>query len=212
MTEVASVLGILDKFISVASELAKLPALVLPQYQSAAQDLYEICQKLLTANENLSRWLYRFLYFDFRHSDARSNLLTAVQEYKAMKSGPEFQQLKFSCGDIGQIYYRNIASKLGNWFVGQQKLEEVEGIFAALTDADRDMVAFVYDHVVARLDDFVRQAEQNVERGAMNDAEEARLQFKAESREVTERLEKFSGELSDLVILFAGIARVSVTL
>jgi hypothetical protein len=58
----------------------------------------------------------------------------------------------------------------------------------------------------------LRRAEQNVERGAMNDAEEARLQFKAESREVTERLEKFSGELSDLVILFAGIARVPVTL
>ena len=129
-----------------------------------------------------------------------------------MKSGPEFQQLKFSCSDIGQIYYRNIASKLGNWLTSQQKLEEVEGIFAALTDADRDMVAFTYDHVVARLDDFVRRAEQDVERGAMNDAEEARLQFKAESREVTERLEKFSGELSDLVILFAGIARVPVTL
>lgn len=212
MPAITPALGILDKFISVASELAKLPALVLPQYQSAAQDLYEICQKLLTANENLSRWLYRFLYFDFRQSDARSKLLTAVQEYKAMKSGPEFQQLKFSCSDIGQIYYRNIASKLGNWFTSQQKLEEVEGIFAALTDADRDMVAFIYDHVVARLDDFVRRAEQDVERNAMNDAEEARLQFKAESREVTERLEKFSGELSDLVILFAGIARVPVSL
>jgi predicted Zn-dependent protease with MMP-like domain len=138
--------------------------------------------------------------------------LTALQECKTIKSGPDFQQLKLSCSDIGQIYYRNIASKLGNWLTSQQKLEEVEGIFAALTDADRDMVAFTYDHVVARLDDFVRQAEKDVERGAMNDAEEARLQFKAESREVTERLEKFSGELPDLVILFAGIARVPVTL
>jgi hypothetical protein len=72
----------------------------------------------------------------------RGKFLTAVQEYKTMKSGPEFQQLKFSCSDIGQIYYRNIASKMGNWLTSRQKLEEVEGIFAVLTDADRDMVAF----------------------------------------------------------------------
>jgi hypothetical protein len=171
-----------------------------------------ICQKLLTANENLSRWLYRFLYFDFRQNDARSKFLTAAQEYAAMKNGPEFQQLKFSCSDIGQIYYQNISSKLGNWFANQHKLEEVEGIFAQLTDADKQLVAFIYDRVVTNLNDFVHRAETDVERGAMNDAEEARLQFKAESREVTEQLEKFSGELSDLVILFAGIARVPVTL
>lgn len=212
MTEIANALGILDKFLSVASELAKLPALVLPQYQSAALDLYQICQKLLTANENLSRWLYRFLYFDFRHQDARSNFLMTVQDYKVMKNGPEFRQLKFSCGDIGQIYYRNIQSKLGNWFTNQQKIEEVEGVFLALANIDNDMVAFVYDHVVARLDAFVRQAEQDVEMGNLNDSEEARLAFKAEFREVTERLENFSGELSDLIILFAGLARMPVTI
>lgn len=121
MPDIATSLSIFEKFIKVANELAKLPALVLPQYQSAAQDMYKICQKLLTANENLSRWLYRFLYFDFRQNDARQKFLTTVQEYKAMKAGPHFQQLKFSCSDINQIYYRNIASKLGNWFTNQQK-------------------------------------------------------------------------------------------
>jgi len=212
MTTIKTALEIIDKFIGIGKQLAKLPALVLPQYQVAAQDLYTICQKLLSANENLSRWLHRFLYFDFRGSDARQKFLTAIQEYKSMKSGVGFQQLKFSCRDISGIYYRDISSKLGGWFSNQQKLEETAGIFAALIDTDNEMTAFVYDHVVTKLDDFVTKAEQHVNAAAFDAAEEARLQFKADSREVTERLEKFSGELADLVITFAQIARVPVTL
>lgn len=205
-------LNALDGFIGVARELAKLPALVLPQYQSAARDLYKICQKLLTANEYLSRWLHRFLYFDFRQQDVRTEFLEAVSEYRTMKSGPEFQQLKYSCGDISLIYGQEIASKLGNWFTRTQKREEVEGIFASLGDADDTMVRFIYDYVMAKLDDFVRKAEEHVDAGAMDDAEQLRLEFKAESREITESLERFSGELSDLMIRFAQIARVPVTL
>ena len=120
-------LELFDKFISVAKELAKLPALVLPQYQTAAQDLYIITQKLLMANEYLSRWLYKFIYFNFRGSDPVSDFYDLVQDYKSMKNGPEFNQLKFSCQDISSIYYQNISSKLIDWFANKQKEEEVEG-------------------------------------------------------------------------------------
>jgi hypothetical protein len=212
MPAITPTLEVLDKFISIAKELTKLPALVLPQYQPAAHDLYEICQKLLTANENLSRWLYKFLYFDFRQQDARTKFLDLVRDYKTMKQGPEFRQLKFSCGDISAVYYRNIDSKIGSWFSNQGKLEEAQGIFTKLTDADNDMVAFTYDHVVGKLDNGVDSIEKHVEAGVLNDAEDVRLQIKADMREVTEHLEKFSGELSDLVIRFANIARVPVTL
>src|SRR5947209_1125752 len=99
MYAIQAALEALDKFIDISKELAKLPALLLPQYQTAAADLYEICQKLLTAKENLSRWLHGFLYFDFRGKDARSDFLKIAQEYKMMKSRPRFQQLKFSCSD-----------------------------------------------------------------------------------------------------------------
>jgi hypothetical protein len=68
-------LDIFDKFIGIAKEITKLPALVLPQYQAAAQDMYQICQKLLAANEHLSRWLYRFIYFDFRQQNARTKFM-----------------------------------------------------------------------------------------------------------------------------------------
>ena len=54
----------IDRFIGVA-EIANLPILGMPEYRAAANDLYQIAQKLLIANENMSRWLNRFLYFDF---------------------------------------------------------------------------------------------------------------------------------------------------
>lgn len=212
MPGVLTALDAVDKFIGIAKELGKLPALALPQYQDAASDLYEICQKLLVANENLSRWLYRFLYFDFRQQDARTEFLAAVQDYRTMKTGPEFQQLKFSCSDIGQVYYRSIDSKLGNWITDQHKLEEAQGIFAALTEADYGMVAFTYDYVVSQLDEFIDQAESHIDVGSPDEAETARLKFKAESREVTDRLEKFSGELAELVMQFAQLARIPITL
>ncbi|SDM39918.1 hypothetical protein SAMN05421823_11320 [Catalinimonas alkaloidigena] len=212
MLSVVSALESLDKFVGVAKELARLPALLLPQYREAAQDLYEICQRLLAANENLSRWLYRFLYFDFRHPDARTRFLTLVQEYRTMKHGPDFQKLKFSCGDIGAIYYRNISAKLGNWFTRKTRREEVEGIFQMLTNADNDMVAFTYDQVIACLDKLLGEAEAHMDTGREEEAEAVRLKGKAELRAVTERLEKFSGELADLVVSFAAIAQVPVTL
>jgi hypothetical protein len=214
LTPVVALEG-LDKFISVAKELAKLPALVLPQYRPAARDLYEISQKLLAANETLSRWLYLFLYFDFRHVEARSRFLDLVRDYRTMKQGPEFNQLKFSCGDISMIYSRNLTSTIGRWITNQAKLEEAEGIFATLADADRDMVRFTYDYVVEKLDDAVGRMETHVNvgpMGQMDAAEAARLEFKAEMAETTKRLEKFSGELTDLVIRFASIAQEPVTL
>lgn len=212
MTEIATSLGVIDSFIGVAKDMAKLPSLVLPQYRDAARDMYQISQKLLTANENLSRWMHRFLYFDFRHDDARTKFLDTVAEYKTMKTGPEYPQLKYSCGDIGHIYYRNIDSKLGNLFTRRPKREQVEGVFYSLSEADAEMVAFIYDYAMARLDDFVNEAEADVNSGAMDAAEGARLRAKIDLGPVTRRLEVFSEELSDLVLQFAQIAREPVTL
>jgi len=209
MSGISSALGVISKFIDIGKEIAKLPALFLPQYQSSATDLYEICQKLLKANENLSRWLHRFRYLDLSDRNATS---LAFQEYRSMKTGPEFQQMKFSCFDISSIYYRNISLKIGMWFSNQQKIEEAEGIFNRLTDADEDMVAFVFDIVIGRLDEFVDEVENEFDVGNLDRAEELRLEFKSETKEIAQQLEKFSGDLSDLTISFAKIARVPITL
>jgi len=212
MPGIKNSLEIFDKFIGIAKEIAKLPALVLPQYQDSAQDMYQICQKLLTSNENLSRWLYRFIYFDFRHPNAQSNFMTAVGEYRTMKNGPEFQQLKFSCSDIESVYYQHISSKIGDWFSNKQKMEEVEGIFKSLSEADAEMVSLTYDEVIHKLDAFIENVERFVDSGDFDNSERERLKFKTDSKEITSAFEKFSGELSVLVIKFAQIARVPVTI
>jgi hypothetical protein len=212
MSEIDAAIGTVSNFIALGKELAKLPALVLPQYAPAAKDLYEICQKLLKANENLSRWFYRFRYFDFNNPNGRSEFLTAIKEYKNMKNGPEFQQLKFSCSDIGGIYYMNIESKIGKWFSDSHKMEEAKGVFARLTDADADMIAFVFDEVIGRLDAFLGKVENEVDLGNLDRAEELRLEFKSETKEIAQQLERFSDELSDLTINFAKIARVPITI
>ncbi len=152
------------------------------------------------------------MYFDFQAANARGEFLKTIQEYKAMKVGPEFQQLKFSCHDIGSIYYKNIQSKLGNWFADQRKLEEAEGIFASLTDADSSMVVFVTDEFVARLDQFISRVEQSVDGGDMNSAERQRLEFKSEASQIVQILEHLNSSLSELVMSFAGIARIPITL
>src|SRR5208283_5614050 len=204
--QIQAALDTLSQFVALAKDIAKLPALVLPQYRSAALDLYKICQRLLEANENLSRWLFNFLYFDFRHPDARTRFLDLVRDYKSMKAGPKFRQLKFSCGDISQIYYRDVESKLGKWFSDPHKLEEAQGIFLALTNADAQMVAFTFDSVIGALDEFVKNAESCVDTGAVDKAEELRLQFKVDSQGFAVYLEQFGNDLSELVLLFAQTA------
>lgn len=212
MTTVKAGLELIEQFISLGKELAKLPALVLPQYQLAAADLFEISKKILTANENSARWLHRFRYFDFKDSDARSNFLAAVQEYRSLRSGPQFQQLKFSCGDISQVYYRNISSKLGGWFSDSQKLEEAEGIFTKLTDADMEMVHFLQEHILTKLDSYLGEIETHIDFENIEEAERLRLELKSETGEVVQCLERFGDALSELVLDFSKIARIPLTL
>ena len=61
----------IDRYIEVAAGMATLPILSEPAYRPAAEDLYQITDKLLVANENMARWLNLFLQFDFRQADAR---------------------------------------------------------------------------------------------------------------------------------------------
>lgn len=55
MPELTNGMDSINQFVSIAKVIAKLPALILPQYKQAAEDLYEICKKILKANEALAR-------------------------------------------------------------------------------------------------------------------------------------------------------------
>jgi len=63
--------------------------------------------------------------------------------------------MKFSCHDISQIYHKNIESKIGKLIGDQRKLEDAEGALNRLSDVDRDLISFVSDKIIRRLDDFV---------------------------------------------------------
>ena len=202
-----------DRFISVGGEIAKVPILAKPQYRPAAEDLYEIAQKLLVSNENMARWLNRFLQFDFRGPDARGRFLALVKDYRTTKAGPGFRNMKFNCGDIGLLYQRNIAKEMDTMFPQDpQAASEAERAFNGLSNADDDMVAFIYDTVVGEIDRFVSAAEQDVDRSDLNAAEARRLQFKVASAELSERLERLGSGLSDLVLQYARLAERPVTL
>jgi hypothetical protein len=212
-SEAQRALDSVDRFVKVGDAIAKIPILAMPEYRGAAEDLYQIAQKLLVANENMARWLNRFLYFDFRAADSREQFLNLVLDYRTTKTGPGFQEMKFRCGDIGLIYEENIAGKIDEMFShDRQAGEEARHAFWDLSNADEDMVAFIYEKVIGDIDRFVSDAERHVNNSQANLAEARRLQFKVDSADLSERLERLGGALSDLVLQYARVAKRSVTL
>jgi hypothetical protein len=208
-----SALDSIDRFIKVGSEIARIPLLAMPQYRAAAQGLYEIAQKLLDANENMVRCLNRFLLFDFRAPDARARFLTLVRDYRDAKGGRRLRTMKFNCGDIYSIYDINIADKIEKMFPDDhQAVEEARQAFEDLGAADGLMVAFIWDTVVGGIDEFIRDAEEDVDRSQFGSAESRRLAFKRASAQLSEQLDRLAGGLSDLVLEYARLAHRPVTL
>lgn len=203
----------MSRFIRIANELANNPALLSQQDRNeAAEALYDICRMVLTANENLTRWLRRFLDFDFNQGGAGAEFKELEKKYDNVKNGPELHQLKFRCGDIGKIYRDGIQPRLGGWFVSRRKREEAKRIFEELSGADLGMIIFISDDVIEPLNEFVGEVEKHVDAQDMNAAEASRLKYKAEFGELSKQLEMFNGELARLVVHFANIARRPVTL
>ncbi|TDF95015.1 hypothetical protein E1N52_43570 [Paraburkholderia guartelaensis] len=52
-----------------------------------------------------------------------------------MKTGREYQKLRFGCGKIGEVYHTHVRGKLKDLF-GGTKLGEAEKIFDQLATAD----------------------------------------------------------------------------
>lgn len=200
----------IDRFISVAAEIAQLPILGLPKYEAAAEDLYQIAKKLLDANENMARWLYRFLQFNFNPPDARARFLALVQDYRTAKAGPELQEMKFNCGDINSIWHRGNLNDV----LPQDQSAHADAIdtFMRLGSADFDMVNFIYKIIVGSIDKFVGEVERHIDRSDFNSAEAQRLEFKVAAAHLTESLERLGGGLSDLVLQYARLAKRHVTL
>lgn len=212
-TDTVRALDTVDRFIGVGRELANQKILSTPKYSGALEHLIEVIQILLTANENMARWLNKFTQFDFRASDARERFLSLVAEYRTAKSGTELRQMKWPCGEIRYIYDTQIRPGMTDMFVQTEVTpEELDAAFTGLGDADDDMVAFIYETVVGGIDDFLETAEPAVDAGDFDAAEQARLEFKVRARHLSERLERLGGGLADLVLDYARLAGRSVRL
>lgn len=183
-----------------------------PEVRAVADGLYEVSRKLLTANENLAGWRYRFLRFNFRGDDAVGRFLALVEEYYTRRTGEDFHELKYRCGDISVIYERNVEKALGDVLGDVDLRAEVQTALDELGASDGGMVRYIYDTVLGEIETFVRTAEPFVDDNDLNGAEGARLAFKARSAEQSVRLEKLGNELSDLVVHYAALARRPVEL
>jgi hypothetical protein len=202
-----------DHFVQAAADIARLPLFQEQRNRPAAADMCEIAQKLLIANEDLYRWLNLFLHFDFRDEQARHEFLKLVATYRTAKAGHKFRQLKFSCGDVWLIYPRNIEGTIDSVYAEDETTRrKAAAAFVELGSADGMMVAFIYDTVVAGIDAFVAEAEAHISQSNLNGAEMARLTFKVSSAELSQRLERFGGELADLVLVFSRLSGRPVTL
>lgn len=212
-TDAVKALDSVDGFIDAGRELAGQRILTQPRYAAALDHLIEVIQILLTANENMARWLTRFTYFDFRAADARPRFLGLVGEYNTAKTGPDLRQMKWPCGEIRYIYDTQIRPDLADVFVQTELTPtELDAAFRALGDADDDMVAFIYDTMVGGIDAFLQAAEPAVDAGDLDAAEQARLEFKVRARPLSERLVRLSGGLTDLLLDYARLAGRSIRL
>lgn len=208
-----SALDSVDRFIGVGEELANQQVLSKPKYAGAVENLVEVIQILLTSNENMARWLNRFTQFNFRADDARKQFLTLVGEYNTAKTGPELRQMKWPCGEIRHIYDDHIRPDMTDMFVQSEvPPERLDAAFKGLGYADDDMVAFIYETVVGGIDGFLKTAEPAVDANKLDAAEQARLEFKVSARQLSERLERLGGGLSDLLLRYARIAGRPVTI
>jgi hypothetical protein len=206
-------LDAIDEFITVGSRIAELPVLAEREYRGAAENLYQIAAKLLVANENLGRWLFTFLHFDFRAADARSEFLALAKDYRTAKTGGDLRKMKFDCGEILSIYDNNVAPRIDDMFPhDSEATSRARLAFETLGTADADMVAFIYDTVIGGIDSFLRDTEIAVDGSDLNSAEARRILFKVESATLSERLERLAGGLSDLMLKYARLAQRPVTL
>jgi hypothetical protein len=206
-TDTDRALDTVGRFIGVGQELANQEILSESRYSGALEHLIEVIQILLSANENMSRWLNKFAQFDFRAHDARARFLSLVAEYGTAKSGAELRQMKWPCGEIRYIYDTQIRPGIADMFVQTEVTpEQLDAAFTGLGDADDDMVAFIYETVVGGIDDFLETAEPAVDASDFDTAERARLEFKVHARQLSERLERLGGGLADLVLAYTRLA------
>jgi hypothetical protein len=193
--------------------LKQIAGLVMRDYRAAAQGLRRICEALLEANGNLSRWINEFRDFDVRWRDSKEKFADLASRYEQLKTGKGYQELKFRCGDIGYVYNVEVRGKLQDRFGDRfrtlfpgDKFAQAEGIFTALTDADGVMVEFIHKAVFSALDEVCAPMRKALDRGDLKAAQAAQAAFIQRSEDFAKRLQEYGDGLSGLVREFSELS------
>lgn len=206
-------LDYIDHFIASGRQLAELEIFSEPTFRPAASALCDVAQTLMASNGHMADWLNRFRYFNFQQEGARGAFMDLLKEYDTTQQSGGFHAMKYPCGEIWTIYQEQIEAKIDALPPENDELaDEVREAFNELSGGDVDMVAFIHHTVLALIDGFRGDAEPGLSRSDINAAETARLRFTGASQDLSLRLVRFAGELSDLSLAYAQIARRPVIL
>ncbi|CAN7762587.1 MULTISPECIES: hypothetical protein [unclassified Variovorax] len=198
---------------SLVGLLRPIARLVMRDYREAAQGFRRICEALLEANGNLSRWINEFRNFDVSQDGARVKFADLVARYEELKTGKGYQTLKFRCSDIGFVYDTEIRGKLqdqlgdrfAKLFPGD-KLAQADAIFTKLTQADGELVEFIHKTVFTALDEVCYPMQRALVREDLKTALAEQASFVGRSENFARRLQEMGASLSDLVREFSGLA------
>lgn len=203
----------IKSFIKIGETIEELPQLTSPQYQQAARDLAKVSFKISKAIEIAVSWITFFSTFQFIRypSIAIEQFKQLAGKYNRLRAGNTFKKLDFACGDIAAIYNGQLKNSLDMIFADRDgsELERVKAIFVKLSNSDNDMRAFVSEQIVGRLDSFARDVGRILLDNTYDDltkikeAENLKLEFTRDSRDILEQLTQMNDALNDLVIKFA---------
>lgn len=203
MAKVNEALDTSEKLVQLLRGLA---GVVRPEYLEAVPDLQEVCKKLLDANESLVRWISSFRDFDIKAPEATERFKKLAANYKALKTGKRYKELKFDCGEIQMIYQLRLHGKLRDIFSGE-KLQKAERVFEKLSTADAELVRFVHMDIFGQLDSIRARMEAALNNHDSAAAETARLEFKVSSDPLIRRLQNIGDRLADLILEYQNIAQ-----
>lgn len=209
--ETTTALDPIGRFITAAKKAAGVTALDEGRFANASAAMSQVAGRLLDANSHMAGWLIRFTNLRFGSAQSTKNYSDLVDDWIKAKAGAELHKLKFRCRELFAIYKKRINPDLASIFPDDAAIrDEVDQAFESLRGTDDDMVDFIYHELVDTIDTYVEDVKGHIARSRPNDAERCRLAFDRDTAQFLERLVRFGGELSDLVLLYADKAGIDV--
>jgi hypothetical protein len=134
---IGAALDYYDKFIAIGKYLKDN---LTPQYKSAAKGLFKITDNILTANQNLLRWIYNFILLDLENSK-NNEFQKFSSELSLFRIGPEYDRIRVHCHEIEAIYSEYLRGR--PFTRDQEKLKEATTIIEGLSYLDFELIQFV---------------------------------------------------------------------